>query len=460
LNVARWAAVAVLLTAIATGVFFFLALGYGDDSFLLGGIQVNEADHEQWFEALGRAGMNTVATTVYAKQGDWDTDHLWWEDEEPSVVQEIRGAKSRGLKVVLIPRVALDHAFPRNRFLWHGQILPRSDELVESWFESYGKFLVKWAEIAEREGVDVFAVGSEMNALASTLPLAALPPLEEYYLDLEKQAAKKEAYLETGDSVDAGSLVVRGGERFESLESFLEAETSAHAAWADQTAFGLEGDALARLNERRRQLDGLWRRTIDAVRVVYDGPLTYAANFDQYHEVGFWPALDLIGINAYFPLRSPADPAADREQLYNTLERGWSTILSDLDAFRRDRGIPETPVLFTEIGYVRRSGTTLAPWAGDGMTLVDSVDEQRLVVWHRQPEDLTERALAMRALHAAHVATGGEILRGLLYWKLSTEPAHLGVEPFVHILGSGDDPLADELRRFRKPRPLQRVVSP
>jgi len=76
------------------------------------------------------------------------------------------------------------------------------------------------------------------------------------------------------------------------------------------------------------------------------------------------------------------------------------------------------------------------------------------------PENLTERALAMRALHAAHVETGGEILRGLLYWKLSTEPAHLGVEPFVHILGSGDDPLADELRRFRKPRPLQRIIGP
>jgi hypothetical protein len=459
LNVARWAAVAVFLAAIATGVFF-LALGYGDDSFLLGGIQVNEADHEQWFEALGRAGMNTVAATVYAKQGDWDTDHLWWEDQEPSVVQEIRGAKSRGLKVVLIPRVALDHAFPRNRFLWHGLILPRSDELIESWFESYGKFLVKWGEIAEREGVDVFAVGSEMNALASTGPLAALPPLEEYYLDREKQVAKKEAYLETGGSIDAGSLVVRGGERFESLESFLEAETSAHEAWADQAAFGLEGDALARLNERRRLLDGLWRRTIDAVRVVYDGPLTYAANFDQYHDVGFWPALDMIGINAYFPLRSPADPAENREQLYDTLERGWSAILSDLDAFRRDREIPDAPVLFTEIGYVRRSDTTLAPWAGDGMTLVDSGDHQRLVVWNRQPEDFTERALAMRALHAAHAETGGEILRGLLYWKLSTEPAHLEVEPFVHILGSGDDPLADELRRFRKPRPLQRLIAP
>jgi hypothetical protein len=455
LRVARWTALAVLLAAGATGAVF-LALGSGEDDFLLGGIQVNEADEELWLDAVERAGMNTVATTVYAKQGDWDTDHLWWEDDEAGVVQEIRGAKARGLKVVLIPRVALDHAFPRNRFLWHGLILPRSDEQIESWFEKYREFLVMWGEIAGREGVDVFAVGSEMNALASTRPLESAPPLEAYYLDREKQAEKREIYLE---SADPGNHVAPGGQRFESLETFLEAETAAHEAWASQTSLGLEGDALVRLNERRRRLAGLWRETIEAVRAVYDGSLTYAANFDQYHEVEFWPALDLIGINAYFPLRSLTDPAGNPEQMYDALERGWAAILSELDAFRHDRGIPDTPVLFTEIGYTRRSATTLAPWAGHGMTLVESDGEERLVVWDRQPEDLTERALAMRALSSAHADAGGGLLSGLLYWKLSTEPAHLEIEPFVHILGSGNDPLAAELRRFREPRPLQRLLG-
>jgi hypothetical protein len=390
--------------------------------------------------------MNTVATTVYAKQGDWDSDHLWWEDDEAGVVQEIRGAKARGLKVVLVPRVALDHAFPRNRFLWHGLILPAGDERIASWFGKYREFLVKWAVIAEREGVDIFAVGSEMNALASTRLLEEAPALEAYYLDTEKQAEKQEAYLE---SDDPGDLMAPGGQRYESLESFLEAETAAHEAWASQTAFGLVDDALGRLNERRRRLARLWRETIEAVRGVYGGSLTYAANFDQYPEVDFWPALDLIGINAYFPLRSLTDPAEDPERLYATLEQGWTAILSDLDAFRRDRGIPDTPVLFTEIGYTRRSGTTLAPWAGHGMTLVESGGEKRLVVWDNQPVDFTERALAMGALRAAHAHRGSDLLHGLLYWKLSTEPAHLEVEPFVHILGSGDDPLAEELRRFR-----------
>jgi len=62
----------------------------------VGGIQVNEADHDAWAVAVEGAGLNTVAVTVYAMQGDWDTDHLWWDREDPAVVSEIRAARARG----------------------------------------------------------------------------------------------------------------------------------------------------------------------------------------------------------------------------------------------------------------------------------------------------------------------------------------------------------------------------
>ena len=41
-------------------------------------------------------------------------------------------------------------------------------------------------------------------------------------------------------------------------------------------------------------------------------------------------------------------------------------------------------------------------------------------------------------------------LAGLLYWKLSTIPAHREVEPFVLVLEEGDgaDPMLEELARF------------
>jgi hypothetical protein len=55
-------------------------------------------------------------------------------------------------------------------------------------------------------------------------------------------------------------------------------------------------------------------------------------------------------------------------------------------------------------------------------------------------------------LYQANLDLGGDLLAGILYWKLSTEPAHLEVEPFVLIIGdrADDDPLLREMQRFTR----------
>ena len=63
-------------------------------------------------------------------------------------------ARQRGLAVVLVLRVALDHAFHRNKFFWHGMIQPRTEAELSDWFWRYRKFTAKWAAIAEAEGMD------------------------------------------------------------------------------------------------------------------------------------------------------------------------------------------------------------------------------------------------------------------------------------------------------------------
>ena len=120
--------------------------------FLLGGIQVHEADNEAWFDALEAQSMNTVHVTEYARQGDWDTDDLMSEEVAPRVLAEIRGAKRRGLAVVYICRVHLDSDARRNEFLWHGMIAPETEGLTASWFEKYSRFVTSRAQMAEREG--------------------------------------------------------------------------------------------------------------------------------------------------------------------------------------------------------------------------------------------------------------------------------------------------------------------
>jgi hypothetical protein len=367
---------------------------------------------------------------------------------------------------VLILRVALDHAFERNRFLWHGMILPKNERLIDSWFEQYTRFAVKWAEVAEREGVDVLMIGSEMNALASTLPVDELPALEEYFLNPEKQAERRAEVIRHGEMVEERHLALPSQEGFEDVEDYVDARIATERGWAAQVVAGDGEEALEALNRRRRLLQDHWVALIRELRKVYSGRLGYAANFDQYHEVGFWPELDVMGINAYFKLRDHLLENGDVSALRPLLEAGWEGVLGGVATFRAEQGLGDQPVIFTEMGYTYRAESTVQPWADDGFALVpvgepengdDLGDgsepeegaerEERLVVWRDQPDRPEERALAVRALHDVHARLDDPFLEGILYWKLSTDPGHRDIESFVVILGSGD-PILPALRRF------------
>jgi hypothetical protein len=118
---------------------------------------------------------------------------------------------------------------------------------------------------------------------------------------------------------------------------------------AEQFAVGTE---LAGVSGDRRP----WTRVIAAVREHYDGPLTYAANYDEYTRIGFWKELDLIGIDAYWPLTDrPTENTAQ-------LSRAWKPISEELAAFSRRQ---DRRILFTEAGYVSQRGSTTAPYAWD-----------------------------------------------------------------------------------------------
>ena len=428
--------------------------------FLLGGIQVNEPDVDAWLDALAEEGMNTVSVTDYARQGDWDTDHLWWDEEAipPAgeaygIVAEVRAAKTRGFRAVLILRVALDHAYPRNRFLWHGMIMPQSDAELDRWFELYTEFAVRWAEVAEHEGVDVLMIGSEMSALTSTVPLTELPDLEEYYLNEAKQEERREDLLRHEEVIEDRHLWLREREHYTDLSTYVEARLVAEADWASQVSADRANPeaALAEINARRALLEEHWRRLVARLRTVYSGRLGYAANFDQYHMVNFWDALDLMGVNAYFPLRHRL--LAPDEDLYATIKDGWSDVLTALATFRREQGLSGRNLVFTELGYTWRENSTIEPWADTGFSAVPTAAGEdapkKLLIWQDQPEDLSERALALRALYEAHGELAEPMLAGLLYWKLSTIAGHQDIEAFMlKIGGPTDDPLAAELRAF------------
>lgn len=419
--------------------------------FFLGGIQINEADNRQWVNQIAKCGMNTVEVTVYAHQGNWNDNNLWFEESEPGVIEEIRLAKAQGLKVVLILRVALDHSFPANQFLWHGMIFPENENHLALWFKTYGRFAKQWARIAEREKVDVFAIGSEMNALVDTRIEMKMPPLLDYYIDSAKRKKYKHQVMQFEKQLPEGELWVRGRENYKNLSEYLDAKINANFVWANKAAFSYLDNPILAINQRRAILNWYWNSLIADLRKEYSGKMTFAANFDSYDKIDFWNSLDMIGINAYFPLRKTIPENAADSALANLLLDGWNTVLDQIETFKRLDTLEDKPVFFTELGYGRGAASTLTPWQAHGFSIIELENKDSLVIWNKQSEKLNERQMAVEALYQAVKARNFPLL-GILYWKLTTHDYHLPYEPFAMLLASpAKDSMQIALQKFMQP---------
>lgn len=106
---------------------------------------------------------------------------------------------------------------------------------------------------------------------------------------------------------------------------------------------------------------------IEDVRKVYPGLLTYSANWDDVGDTAIFGALDLIGINAFYPL-ADREGASPRE-----LAEGGEKVARAIEAIAKAQG---KPVVLTEIGYTTRADPAVKPWEWpDGMKNV-AVDER------------------------------------------------------------------------------------
>lgn len=140
-----------------------------------------------------------------------------------------------------------------------------------------------------------------------------------------------------------------------------------------------------------------WREMIAYWRETYSGKLTYAANWgEEFENLTFWDELDIIGLNAYYPLSSSNNPT-DEELIDGA--RKWMTMAGRVSE-RYDR-----PLWLTEIGYRSVAGAWQNPHAEAGDREVSLVAQQR----------------CYSALVEA--AGGSSRLRGIFIWKW---PSYLG----------------------------------
>lgn len=154
---------------------------------------------------------------------------------------------------------------------------------------------------------------------------------------------------------------------------------------------------------------GAWREVIRVVRSVYSGRLTYAANWGaEFEGLEFWDALDLIGLNCYYPLSDAENPseAALAEAFYKVLQRAKTVSTS----FGR-------PVVLTETGFT----STTTPWRqphhdGDGEPYSGAAQ------------------LKCYAVVTGALSQATDWCRGVLWWKYPSYPelggaGHTGFTP-------------------------------
>jgi len=121
-----------------------------------------------------------------------------------------------------------------------------------------------------------------------------------------------------------------------------------------------------------------WRELIAEIREFYDGTLTYAANWDEYQNIEFWDALDLVGVDAYFPLIDHVTPTVEN------LVAAWKPWEEELAAVARR---VNRPILFAEYGYRSIDGA-----AGEHWKLPENRDA------HGIPPNFEAQAAAYEAL--------------------------------------------------------------
>jgi hypothetical protein len=96
-----------------------------------------------------------------------------------------------------------------------------------------------------------------------------------------------------------------------------------------------------------------WRDLIAAVRLLYPGRLTYAANWGgDFEQVAFWDRLDVAGVDAYYPLTASSQANAAE------LAAGARKVVDHLEIVARRAG---KSLLLTEVGFAASAGAWTAP---------------------------------------------------------------------------------------------------
>ncbi|MBK8255826.1 MAG: hypothetical protein IPK82_24565 [Polyangiaceae bacterium] len=144
---------------------------------------------------------------------------------------------------------------------------------------------------------------------------------------------------------------------------------------------------------------------IHGVRSRYRGLLTYSANWDDVDQTAILQQLDVIGINAFYPL------AENEGASLAELCEGGQRVTSKLERLAKTE---KKPILLTEIGYKTVTNPAVKPW-----------------IW---PEDMKQIVLSENdQAEATYALLHGMFEKpwfaGFFVWRVYADPADVSQEP-------------------------------
>jgi hypothetical protein len=120
---------------------------------------------EKEIDELTKHNVNWISQTPFGWQRDASTssirtnfssERIWWGESDEGISKTTAIALKSGVKTLLKP-----HLWVRNG--WPGDIVMQSDTAWQKWFSNYESFIIHYAELAERNKIEVFCIGTELQ---------------------------------------------------------------------------------------------------------------------------------------------------------------------------------------------------------------------------------------------------------------------------------------------------------
>ena len=122
--------------------------------------EYSSAASQRALDEMFVTGANSMSILVTWYQDDLTSTEIAPRANSPSdeeIAFVIAYAHARGVRVLLKPQLDVP-----NHAQWRGSIAPDDERAWQAWFASYQKFILNYARLAQANGVEEFAVGTEL----------------------------------------------------------------------------------------------------------------------------------------------------------------------------------------------------------------------------------------------------------------------------------------------------------